>query len=188
MSPITHLLISWSVANTGRTNQRERALITVAGVIPDIDGLGIVADFLTRNSENPLEWWEKYHHILGHNIGFALLTTACVFLLSTRRYVSALLAFLSIHIHLFCDVIGSRGPEGYQWPIPYLQPFSNVWQIAWKGQWALNAWPNFVITGAAICIIFYLAWKRGYSPLEMVSSRADQAFVETLRKRFGNPH
>jgi len=32
---------------------------------------------------------------------------------------------------------------------------------------------------------FYLAWKRGYSPLEMVSGKVDEAFVETLRKRFG---
>ena len=160
-------------------------LITLAGVAPDIDGLGIVADLLTRNTEHPLEWWGTYHHVLAHNIGFGLLVTACVFFASTRRRVTAILAFLSFHLHLICDLVGARGPEGYQWPIHYLLPFSDAWQLTYEGQWALNAWPNFVITGAAILIIFYLAWKRGYSPLEMVSRKADQVFVETLRKRFG---
>ncbi|MDM8551935.1 metal-dependent hydrolase [Desulfobacterales bacterium HSG2] len=185
MSPITHLLLSWSVANTVRTDRRERILITIAGVVPDVDGLGIIADFLTRNTGHPLEWWGKYHHVLAHNLGFGLFVAVCVFFASGRRYVTAMLAFLSFHLHLFCDLIGARGPEGYQWPIHYLLPFSDAWQLTWEGQWALNAWPNFVITGAAILLIFYLAWKRGYSPLEMVSGKADEAFVETLRKRFG---
>jgi len=29
-----------------------------------------------------------------------------------------------------------------------------------------------------------VACKRGFSPLEMISARADQAFVQTLRNRF----
>jgi len=44
MSPITHFLLGWIVANTDRLNRRERALVTVAGVIPDLDGAGVVAE------------------------------------------------------------------------------------------------------------------------------------------------
>ncbi len=187
MNPVTHLLVGWSVANSAPLNRRERALVTIAGIIPDVDGLGIVADFLTRNSEHPLEWWGRFHHVLGHNLGFALVVAVATFFASTRRWIAASLAFLSFHLHLLGDLLGARGPEGYQWPIPYLLPFSNAWQLTWQGQWALNAWPNFLITGLLMILTFYLAWKRSFSPLEIVSVRADQAFVAALRQRFGNP-
>jgi hypothetical protein len=61
------------------------------------------------------------------------------------------------------------------------------WELTWSGQWQLNAWPNFAITGALLALMFYLAWRRGFSPLEMVSGRADRAFVKALRERFGEP-
>jgi len=48
----------------------------------------------------------------------------------------------------------------------------------------LNAWPNFVLTALTLGLAFYWAWQRGYSPLEMVSGRADRAFVQALRRRF----
>jgi hypothetical protein len=82
---------------------------------------------------------------------------------------------------------GSRGPDGDQWPIPYLLPFSHRWEWTWGGQWELNAWPNFVVMGAALALTFYLAWRRGHSPLEMFSRSADKAFVEALRRRFPRP-
>ena len=106
------------------------------------------------------------------------------FRLATKRWTTALLVFVSFHLHLLGDVLGARGPDGHQWPIPYLLPFSRAWQWTWSGQWALNAWPNFLITGAALALSFYLAWKRGVSPLELISSKADQAFVYALRRRF----
>ena len=187
MSPITHLLVGWAVANVTPLKERERALITVAGVIPDVDGLGIVAEVLTRDSAAPLEWWSRYHHVIGHNIGFALVVTAAVWWLSTRRAVVPLLALLSFHLHLLGDLIGGRGPDGHQWPIPYLLPLSDAWQLTWNGQWALNAWPNFVVTGIFLALTFRLALRRGVSPLEMVSRRANTAFVLALRERFGHP-
>ncbi len=159
-------------------------MIAVAGVAPDLDGLGIVAEVLTRNSAHPLLWWSEYHHVLGHNLGFGLLLTAIAFLLAVRRWLTAGLVLLSFHLHLLFDLVGSRGPDGYQWPIPYLLPFSNAWQLTWRGQWELNAWPNFVVTGAALSVVFVLAWKRGNSPLEVVSASANKSFVEALRRRF----
>ena len=184
MNPVTHFLVSWVVANSdSRLNRRERATVTLAGVAPDIDGLGLVAERLTIDMGQPLLWWTKYHHVLAHNLGFGLLVAVVSFLVATRRWKTALLAFFSFHAHLLCDLVGSRGPGGEQWPIPYLLPFSDAWQLTWQGQWELNAWQNFVVTITALMVTFYLAWKRGYSPLEMISKRADRTFVETLRNR-----
>ena len=185
MSPVTHFLAGWMVANTGGLNRRERAAVSVAGVIPDIDGLGAIPEVLTRNSSHPLTWFSDYHRTF-HNLTFAVVVASISFALATRRWKTAALAFLSFHLHLLCDLLGARGPEGHQWPIPYFLPFSRVWEWTWEGQWALNAWPNFLITFILLLAMFYLAWQRGFSPLEMLSSSADNALVRTLRARFAH--
>jgi inner membrane protein len=185
MSPITHYLVGWVAANSSsKIDKRERAWITLSGVAADLDGLGIVPELLTRNSSHPLTWWSDYHHVLGHNLLFGLLLVILSALFSTRRFLTGTLVVISFHLHLLGDLIGSRGPDGYQWPIKYLYPFSKDWELVWSGQWALNAWPNFVITGGLVFLTFMLARNRGYSPLEIISDRADKAFVETLRQRF----
>ena len=184
MSPITHFLSGWLLAHSASLDQRDRALVTLAAVVPDLDGFGLPIEILTRNSAHPLTWWSDYHHILGHNLGFALLVTAVAAALARRKSLTALLVFGAFHLHLFCDLIGARGPDGHQWPIPYLLPFSSKWQWVWSGQWALNAWPNFVLTFIFLAATLYLAWKNCYSPLEMFSARADAALTKTLRTRF----
>src|ERR1017187_1487383 len=170
MNPITHFFMGWAVANSVPSlNQRERALVTWASVVPDLDGLGIIAERLTRNSHHPLYWWSDYHHILGHNIGFAIVVSAFAAILATQKAKTTLLVFFSFHLHLVADLIGARGPDGNQWPIPYLLPFSRQLHLTWSGQWALNAWPNIVITAMLIGMALVLARQRGFSPLELFS-------------------
>jgi len=187
VNPLTHFLVSWGVANAAPLDRRERAIVTLAGVAPDLDGLGAIPQLLTQHSPQPLNWFSEYHHVLGHNLGFGLIVAAAAFALSERRWTTTGLALVTFHLHLLADVAGARGPDGDQWPIPYLLPFSHAWQWTWSHQWALNAWPNFVFTGAFLGLTFYLAWFRGFSPVEMVSRRADAAFVAALRQRFGEP-
>ncbi|MCX5795017.1 MAG: metal-dependent hydrolase [Elusimicrobia bacterium] len=183
MNPITHFMTGWVLANGARLDRRDRAIVTLAGIIPDIDGAGIIPEFLTRHASQPLTWGSDYHHCL-HTLPFAVLVSAAGFASAKRRPLTAALAWLSFHLHLFEDILGSRGPDGYQWPIPYLAPFSQAWALTWKHQWQLDAWPNIVLTAVLLAATLYLAWKRGYSPAEMVSTRADQAFIAALRNRF----
>src|SRR5437588_9761595 len=171
MSPATHFLASWVLANAAPLSRRERALVVVAGVAPDVDVLGAIPELLTRNSAHPLLWFSQFHHHL-HTLAFAVLVALVSFLLARQRWKTVLVAFLSFHLHLFCDLIGARGPDGYSWPIPYLLPFSNSVQLSWHGQWALNTWPNFGITGVLLFAMFFLAWRIGRSPLEFEIGRA----------------
>ncbi len=187
MHPTTHFLTGWLVANSATLNKRERAIVSIAAIMPDIDGLGAIAEIATKGSDKPLLWWSKYHHIVGHNLTFALLCAIVGFAVAKKRVRTALLVFASFHIHLLGDLIGGRGPDGDQWPITYFWPFSEQLKLTWQGQWLLNAWPNFLITGIALAMLFYLAWKRGYSPLELLSQKADKALVKALRTRFGDP-
>jgi membrane-bound metal-dependent hydrolase YbcI (DUF457 family) len=183
MSPVTHFLSGWVLANSATLTRKDRALVTFACVAPDIDGLGIIPELLTRNSAHPLLWFTLYHHSL-HSLAFALVVAVVAFAIATRKWTTALLAFLSFHLHLFEDVLGSRGPDGYQWPIPYLQPLSSSLQLAWRAQWGLNAWPNILLTIALLSVTLWLAWRQGFSPLEMISARADESLVAALRQRF----
>jgi len=183
MSPVTHFLAGWLLANTASLSRRDRALVVVAAVIPDVDGLGAIPELLTRNSAHPLTWFSQYHHSL-HTLAFALAVTLASFLIAQRRWMTALLVFLSFHLHLLGDLLGARGPDGYSWPIPYLKPFSNSVQLSWHGQWALNAWPNVVITSFFAFLTLFLAWRNGFSPLEFVSANANAVLVSALRRRF----
>jgi inner membrane protein len=169
-----------------RISRREKTMVVAAAVIPDIDGLGIVPEVLTRNSAHPLLWFSQYHHSL-HTLVFATAVAMLCWFLSEQRWKTATLVFFSFHLHLLCDLVGSRGPDGDSWPIPYLKPLSNAIQLTWRGQWALNGWQNFLITAVVLAFTFWFAYRFGSSPLELASSRANARFVAALRLRFGNP-
>ncbi len=53
--PVRHFLSGWVFANSVRLDRRGMAAVTVAAVIPDIDGIGIVAEVLIhrRDGETP---------------------------------------------------------------------------------------------------------------------------------------
>jgi inner membrane protein len=186
VSPVTHFLAGWLLAVPMRISRREKAMVVAAAVVPDIDGLGIIPEVLTRGSSHPLLWFSQYHHSL-HTLVFALSVAALAWLLAEQSWKTAVLVFLSFHIHLLCDLAGSRGPDGDSWPIPYLKPFSNAVQLSWRGQWALNAWQNIIITIAMLSLTLWIGYRSGSSPLELVSDRANSEFVAALRSRFGKP-
>ena len=183
----THFFAGWLVGVAPGLSPRERALVASAGVAPDLDGLGIIAEAATANSAHPLPWYSLYHHNLGHNLGFALVVTAFAFALARRRVLTAALVFAAFHLHLLCDLAGSRGTDGEQWPIPYLMPFSRAAQLTWSGQWTLGAWQNTVITAFLLAATVVAAWWWGRSPLGLFSPRADAVFVTTLRARVPPP-
>jgi len=168
----------------GGLNARERLAVTIAGVAPDLDGAGLIAELLTRHSAHPLLWWSDYHHVFGHNLCFGVLAAGGCWAATGRRWRTAAVALFSVHLHLLGDLVGARGPDGDQWPIPYLWPWSGAWRWMWQGQWALNAWPNFLLTFILIAFALSIAWRRGVTPLELLWPRAHRALVATLQRRF----
>ncbi len=183
MSPVTHLLHGWALAQF-LGERRDRIIVTVAAVVPDVDGLGIVPEILTRHSTHPLNWFSEYHHLLAHNLWAALLTTVAAAALARKKAATALLACASFHLHLLGDLLGSRGPDGYQWPIQYLYPVSSK-EWTWSGQWSLASWQNVVITIALLVFAWYVARVKRITPVEMFSTCADAAVVRTIVRRRG---
>jgi inner membrane protein len=140
MSPLTHLLASWIVAVKTTNNLRDERLVTLAGVAPDLDGLGIIIDIANGSlARGNAYYYPRYHHWLAHGLPAALVVSAllatfargnshglagemgglkrgwrsCAARLSKfvrQRWRTFLLCFAVFHFHLFCDWIGSHGP------------------------------------------------------------------------------
>lgn len=184
MNPATHFLTGWLIANGDHLERRDRTLVTLAGVIPDADGLGILTSIASQDQGAGLYLYGQYHHVLAHNVFFGLLLAAAGYALSKKKGPTTFLVLLSFHIHLLGDILSGRGPDGTIWTISYLFPVLTNVQFSWSGQWELNAWPNVVITAAALLLTLYLAWLWGFSPVNIFSVKADEAVVAALRSRF----
>ena len=189
MSPVAHLVGSWLVASATTNNPRDRKLVTLAGVLPDVDGLGVVVDVvgsLISGKENTFHYYQQYHHILLHGWPGAVAVSILLMLFARQRRPVLLLCLLTFHLHLLCDLVGSRGPTvGDFWPICYSEPLFRhpIW--FWKSQWKLDGWQNQTIFATLLATSIWLAVKRGYSFVEVVSERADKVFVQVLRQWFG---
>ncbi|RMG08066.1 MAG: metal-dependent hydrolase [Planctomycetota bacterium] len=188
MSPITHALVSWAVGTfVPRSTRRDRVLVTLAGLVPDVDGFGAPIDLFTRAfTESPTRLFHAYHHEL-HCVGWAVVACGVLAALAERGRRALLGAFclFAFHLHLLCDVAGAKGPDGSQWEIPYLLPFSRAWQWKVSWQWELNAWPNILLTLLLLGYCVYTALRSGRTVVEVASLRIDRALVRTLRARFG---
>lgn len=185
MSPITHLFASWLVAAKTTDNLRDRRLVALSGLAPDLDGLGIAADF-TRHALQGGEdffYYQKFHHTLLHGVFGAALIALVLACFAERRGRVLLLSFLAAHLHFLCDLAGSRGPGVEDnWPIHYLMPFTRDWTWHWRHQWPLDAWPNRILTFALLVACFHQAVRLGDSCVGVFSRRADSVFIAVLRK------
>ncbi|MDD5224715.1 MAG: metal-dependent hydrolase [bacterium] len=171
MAPITHGLLSWIGANLVRLNRRERGIAVLAGIIPDLDGLGIFFG---------LKYYIQYHHVIFHNFLAGFLVMGLAFAFSTRRIATALLAGALFHLHLLCDLLGS-GPV---WPLYYLWPLSQKeWLLSF--QWNLASWQNTVVTILSLIATVYIAVRMDRTPVEFFSTALDQKVVGVFKNWFG---
>jgi hypothetical protein len=170
-----HLFVSWHLARLVTQDVVVRRWIGCAGLVADLDGVGVVADIITGQPR----YYEAWHHLLGHNlfVGILLFGLAGVW---CRSWRVAGWTWVGFHVHLTGDLLSGRGPDGSGWPVVYGWPVSGYeWQ--WAGQIRLDAWPN---TAAFLALLAWavVAIKRGgRSPLELLSSRLDRQVLGAFR-------
>ncbi|WP_247684566.1 metal-dependent hydrolase [Pseudoalteromonas luteoviolacea] len=185
MAPVAHLLFSWLTTVKLVKNRRERALVSSAGVLPDIDGIGLVVDWITDKTN----YYAMYHHYIGHSIYSALLISTLLVLLSkTQRKLVFLLSFFLVHFHIFLDIIGSKGPDGNQWPVYYLYPVDSSFNITWSGQWELNAWQNQLFMLVLLIFSIYIAVTRKLTFLEIFSEKLNQEVFSMYNRYVSKRH
>ena len=178
-----HLLAGWIIANSFRLGQRERRIVTFASLAPDLDGIGWLADRVNAKFGMETDFYFQFHHVIGHNL-LACIAIAALSLMAAnkQKWLTCWLALGAAHLHLVGDVLGSKGPDGYQWPIAYLHPFSENYLWVWRGQWELHAWQNSAITLGMLSFAIYWGWRKNYSFVEVISVRLDKEFFKMLTR------
>src|SRR4051812_19041382 len=124
MTPPAHLLVSWIAANVRKWERADLTAVVLAGLAPDINGIGYPFEWLTAGSQHEMPWYTAYHHVIAHGL-FGALTYTAVVAAWRRKWSVCLLGFLVFHLHLLCDLVGSGVPDGENWPILYLWPVSS---------------------------------------------------------------
>ncbi len=164
----THVMSGWCAASLLPLTPRERLFAMIAASAPDLDGLGIIGG---------METYVAWHHLLGHNLLFAVLCAAILTFWSTNRARAFGLYFALAHLHFVMDYYGS-GPG---WGIPYGWPFSSrVWLN--PASWDLFSWQNSVAAG--LCLLWCLAiarWQKR-TPFENLMPSLDRQLVALAGK------
>jgi inner membrane protein len=169
MNPIVHGEIGWLCGHRLK-KKRDRFLVALSGIFPDIDGLGILISD---------ELYELWHHRLTHGLAggiFVLVATTHI----SRNKTVGLLSLAAYHLHLLCDLVGS-GPG---WPMWYFWPFSDV-EWMWSWQWDLASWQNSLIGLFMTLACLGCARRWGRTPVELFSQKADTKVVQAIQNRFG---
>jgi inner membrane protein len=184
MSPETHLIGSWIIGAKATSNLRDCRLVALAGILPDADGLGLLVDWFTQwRGGFQTSLYAEYHHWVLHGAFGALLVTTVLTAFAKDRARVAVLALLVFHLHLLCDLLGSRGPSVQDvWPIYYFGPFSHNHMWLWKGQWRLDGWQNRYFSTALTLWALWIAAHVGHSFVGVFSRKLDAVFSGVLVK------
>jgi len=176
--------MSWLIAVKTTDNRRDCGLVTLAGVLPDLDGLGIIPDVINQAlGHRETVYYEHYHHFLLHGLFGGVLIAVLMAGFARHRWRVLLLAFLVFHLHLLCDLVGSRGPDPDDlWPIFYDGPFNKSWMWIWKGQWRLDSWFNEILSVVLLVWALRISVQQGWSFVTMFNRRWDEKFVAVLRQ------
>jgi len=148
---LTHIGLSWIIAHLTAGSRKDRALIVLAGVLPDLDGAGIL-------------WSEPVylaaHRAAGHGLLFALLLVVVIWRTADVPVRTAVLGLISFHVHLLLDTVGTGGL-----PIRYLWPISDA---AWTySRWTLASWPNVGVMALTLLGVLWVARRSGRPLLPM---------------------
>jgi membrane-bound metal-dependent hydrolase YbcI (DUF457 family) len=142
---LTHIGQSWIVANLWPASAKDRWLVVLAGIVLDVDGIGIV-------------WSQQAyiatHRVAGHGLLAALVVLALVLFVADRPRSTAVLAACAFHLHVLLDVVGTGG-----FPIRYFWPFAG-WELSYGGHWILASWENVAVMILTLVGVLAIAGRR----------------------------
>ena len=98
----THILSGWLAGNlVPAFGPRERFFCMLAASLSDLDGLSLLGGW---------ECYYDYHHVLAHNLPFAVVLAGGLAFFSQPRVTAFIVYFLLAHLHLLLDLsVPGRG-------------------------------------------------------------------------------
>jgi hypothetical protein len=103
MSSGSHPLASWLLANAMGFEHRERRIVALAGLAPDLDGLGYLIDRYNEFVGVDSFYYQQFHHVIGHNLlASAAIATCAALIAARRRAVVFAASMLADHLHFLC--------------------------------------------------------------------------------------
>ncbi len=139
----------------------------LAASIADIDGVGVF--FGT-------EYYFRYHHILAHNLFFAIVVAGILSFYSMPRGRAAVVYTGAFMLHLLMDSFGS----GEGWGLALLWPLSDH-KFLNSYAWDFRAWQNMLALFGVVIWTLGIAIFRGHTPLECVAPKLDRLLVDKLK-------
>ncbi|MHC4821101.1 MAG: metal-dependent hydrolase [Planctomycetota bacterium] len=175
-----HLFLSYLLPGTSLRERRDRVIVTLAGLGPDVD-----APILLAMGEDA---FVKYHHDWTHHLAGAFAAFGLALLFGKKRWACAGWAAAAWCLHLLLDMIGAgdRSPgHPFEYRLPLFWPFGGREFEPFAFAWPLNSWQNAAIMVAAIVAMGWMGVRHRRTVLEVLSPRADRAVVTVLLRRFG---
>jgi hypothetical protein len=164
-----HVMAGWLIANSVKTRSvGERRLITLIGILPDIDGIFTFVPGLGH-----------LHRTFGHNVWLLLISPiAATFLFLPRERRAPLfpLLLLSIGIHFIFDLFVT----GW-WPLMPLWPFSMeaFYMDRYIPEHIMKYYIQIGLFAVLLIPTLHIVIKKKRSPLEVISPGFD-CFVQNF--------
>ena len=189
MNPLNHLQYGWLIANLKDYDLRERRLIMLASILPDLDGLPMaLAPILNvlGLSALDLDRMQSLHHTFGHNIFFAAIASIILAALARKRRLDIfLVCAATVLLQIVIDnVTSDTWPIMYFWPLSKFD-FSPGNFTSWPYLHLLTVW---IIQGTlsvfiwTLTVVIYLRTKRTF--LELVSTNLDRLLTDFIALPF----
>lgn len=140
----------------------------VAGTVSDLDGIGIVFG---------VEYYQRYHHVVGHNLLMSVVGAAVLTIFSQSRCLAFCMYFALFHAHIALDLLGS----GSGWGMHYLWPFGDLY-LENPYVWELQSWQTTVVLMICLVWTMIIAYRERRTPLELLAPRLDAKAVKWLQE------
>ncbi len=171
MGPLLHLQVGALAANARPYDLRERRLVMLSALAPDLDGV-----FFWN-----AELWERMHHTVSHNVYFAAAVAAVFAVYNRKRRTEMLIVcFLTAIAQMLIDGLTNdpSWKQKYFWPLWdkdfALAHFIDYEHLAFVQVWVIQG----VLTVLLLISIAWLYRKNGRTFLELASTRLDRFITD----------
>jgi membrane-bound metal-dependent hydrolase YbcI (DUF457 family) len=164
-----HAQVGWFLARACRLERRDRRLVAIASMLPDIDAIGILGGY---------RLYFTTHHVWLHNVFAATAFALGAACLARRRVATALLAFAGVALHVVSDGFGLLALTPL-WP-------ASSW-VFWPNddRYWVAAIGEILVPALLIAAQVALARREGISVLEVLPRRWEDWLRARWRERFG---